>query len=279
MKPKGAMKATSAIVALLLCATPGAAVGETIEKGDAAGPPTPTSRVVSLLQGLSKEIAEEGKKEEDLNEAFVCWGNKVISEKTKSNAAAQARIDELEAYLDDVKSGKVEFTTEREDLEAQIAELDAKIKLLVDTRASEKKDYEAAQAEVKEAIAALEKALEVMREGTAFTQRGSLLSIRAELGESSEQHAADSTALDHAVALATRSSSSGCSSVRSRRPIGRSSTAKPRSRPSTTRGRGRSSSCWSSCSRSSRMPRPKGRRRRTRPCRSSRNSTTRLTSS
>jgi len=164
---------------------------------------------VSLLQGLSKEIAEEGKKEEDLYFAFVCWGDKVISEKTKSNAAAQARIDELEAYLDDVKSGKVEFTTEREDLEAQIAELNAKIKLLVDTRASEKKDYEAAQAEMKEAIAALEKALEVMREGTAFTQRGSLLSIRAELGESSEQHAADSTALDHAVALATRYLSKG----------------------------------------------------------------------
>merc|ERR1719313_2037108 len=191
MKPKGAMKATSAIVALLLCATPGAAVGETIKKVDAAGPPTPTSRVVSLLQGLSKEIAEEGKQEEDLYEAFVCWGNKVISEKTKSIASAQARIDEREA------------------LEAQIAELDAKIKLLVDTRASEKKDYEAAQAEMKEAIAALEKALEVMREGTAFTQRGSLLSIRAELGESSEQHAADSTALDHAVALATRYLSKG----------------------------------------------------------------------
>merc|ERR1719324_998795 len=209
MKPKGAMKATSAIVALLLCATPGAAVEEAIEKGDAAGPPTPTSRVVSLLQGLSKEIAEEGKKEEDLYEAFVCWGNKVISEKTKSIASAQARIDELEAYLDDVKSGRVEFTTEREDLEAQIAELNAKIKLLVETRASEKKDYEAARAEVKEAIAALEKALEVMREGTAFMQRGSLLSIRAELGESSEQHAADSTALDHAVALATRYLSKG----------------------------------------------------------------------
>merc|ERR1719506_1015603 len=209
MKPKGAMRATSAIVALLLCATPGASTREATNKADAAGPPTPTSRVVSLLQGLSKEIAEEGKKEEDLYFAFVCWGNKVISEKTKSNAAAQARIDELEAYLDDVKSGKVEFTTEREDLEAQIAELNAKIKLLVDTRASEKKDYEAAQAEMKEAIAALEKALEVMREGTAFTQRGSLLSIRAELGESSEQHAADSTALDHAVALATRYLSKG----------------------------------------------------------------------
>merc|ERR1719453_990877 len=113
MKPKGAMKATNSIVALLLCATPGAAVGEAIKKVDAAGPPTPTSRVVTLLQGLSKEIAEEGKKEEDLYEAFVCWGNKVITEKTKSNAAAQARIDELEAYLDDVKSGKIEFTTER----------------------------------------------------------------------------------------------------------------------------------------------------------------------
>merc|ERR1719248_15988 len=114
MKPKGAMKATSAIVALLLCATPGAAVGETIKKVDAAGPPTPTSRVVSLLQGLSKEIAEEGKKEEDLYEAFVCWGNKVISEKTKSIASAQARIDEFEVYFVDVKAGKLEFIIEKE---------------------------------------------------------------------------------------------------------------------------------------------------------------------
>merc|ERR1719160_836600 len=166
-----------------------------------AGHELPTTRVVKLLQGLYDQIEEEGKTEEDLYFKFVCWGDKVIKTKTGSNAEAQARIDELKAYLADVDSGKIEFTTEREDLEKQQAELEAEIKVLVDTRKKEKKDYEAAQAEMKMAIAALKKAIEVMKEGTSLAQESSLLSIRAKLNEGAQEKAMESAALDRAVAI------------------------------------------------------------------------------
>merc|ERR1719172_209536 len=170
-------------------------------KTDATGPELPTTRVVKLLQGLHDQIEEDGKTEEDLYFKFVCWGQKVIKTKTGSNAEAQARIDELKAYLADVDSGKIEFTTEREDLEAQQAELEAEIKVLVDTRKKENKDYEAAQAEMKMAIAALKKAIEVMKEGTSLAQESSLLSIRAKLNEGAQEKAMESAALDRAVAI------------------------------------------------------------------------------
>merc|ERR1719172_141833 len=170
-------------------------------KTDATGPELPTTRVVKLLQGLYDQIEEEGKVEEDLYFKFVCWGQKVIKTKTGSNAEAQARIDELKAYLADVDSGKIEFTTEREDLEKQQAELEAEIKVLVDTRKKENKDYEAAQAEMKMAIAALKKAIEVMKEGTSLAQESSLLSIRAKLNEGAQEKAMESAALDRAVAI------------------------------------------------------------------------------
>merc|ERR1719380_379252 len=178
------MKAMAALLVFLLGAVPVAAASA---KTDTTGQELPTTRVVKLLQGLYDQIEEEGKVEEDLYFKFVCWGDKVIKTKMGSNAEVQARIDELRAYLADVDSGKVEFTTEREDLEAQQAELEAEIKVQVDTRKKEKKDYEAAQA--------------VMKEGTSLAQESSLLSIRAKLNEGAQEKAMESAALDRAVAI------------------------------------------------------------------------------
>merc|ERR1719453_1144821 len=105
----------------------------------------PVTRVVELLQGLSKKIYAEGKAEEDLYEKFVCWGESVISLKTASNEAAKSRIDELEAYIEDVKAGKIEFTSERQDLEKAIAGLQADIEASDAQRKKEKADFVAAK--------------------------------------------------------------------------------------------------------------------------------------
>merc|ERR1719453_2836485 len=104
------------LAATLLLCVPAAAIQVT------GNPANPISRIVALLQGLQKHAVEEGKKEKDLYEGFVCWGESVIREKTKTNDAAQSRIDELKSYIEDVESGKIEFTTERVDLEKAIKE-------------------------------------------------------------------------------------------------------------------------------------------------------------
>merc|ERR1719392_219643 len=51
------------------------------------------------------------------------------------------------------------------------------------------------------AIAALEKAIQVLKEATSFTQSESLLSIRQHLSEGFKQREADSAALDQAIRI------------------------------------------------------------------------------
>merc|ERR1719181_2574975 len=77
---------------------------------------SPVTRVVELLKELSVKAEEDGKKEEDLYETYVCWANTVVETKTATNAAAQSRIDELETYISDLDAGRIELTTERVDL-------------------------------------------------------------------------------------------------------------------------------------------------------------------
>merc|ERR1719313_2990320 len=79
----------------------------------------PVTRIVQLMEGLIKKVEADGKAEEDLFESYVCWYKTVTSTKKASNAAAADRIEALTAYVDDVRSGRMEFTTERKDLEAE----------------------------------------------------------------------------------------------------------------------------------------------------------------
>merc|ERR1719453_492884 len=137
--------------------------------------------------------------EEDLYEAFVCWGKSVISQKEATNTAAASRIDMLEAYISDLENGRVELTTERTDLEKEIAGLTADIEAMDALRTKEHEDFLAAVDEMEKAIAALEKAIQVLSEATAEAKTGTLLSVRATLNEGFAARQADAVALNHAV--------------------------------------------------------------------------------
>merc|ERR1719456_701953 len=128
----------------------------------AASTINPVTRVVELMEGLVKKIENDGKAEEDLFEKYVCWYKTVVSTKKATNAQAADRIESLTAYIDDVKSGRVEFTSERKDLEEEIAKLQGEIEESTAMRAKDKADFEAAKDEMEKAIAALEKAVEVL---------------------------------------------------------------------------------------------------------------------
>merc|ERR1719271_2108118 len=97
----------------------------------------PITRVVQLLEGLAKKVEQDGKMEEDLYDTYVCWAKTVIKTKTATNAEAKSRIEELEAYIDDIKSGRIEFSSERTDLEAAIKALNEEIATAEDMRDKE----------------------------------------------------------------------------------------------------------------------------------------------
>merc|ERR1719301_229219 len=151
-----------------------------------AGPATaasinPITRVAELMQGMIDKIEKDGKAEEDLFEGYVCWYKTVTSSKKATNAAAADRIESLSAYIDDVRGGRVEFTSERKDLEAEIAKLMDELETSKAMRKKENEDFLAAKDEMQKAIAALEQAVEVLGDTTADMKTGVLTSIGFDL--------------------------------------------------------------------------------------------------
>jgi len=162
---------------------------------------SPVTRVVELLQGLSKKVEAEAKQEEDLYETFVCWAKTVVDSKTASNEAGQSRIDSLKQYIDDLENGRIELTSERSDLEKELETLNADIEAAEGMRKREHEDFLEAQDEMQKAIVALEKALAVLEEATKGHESGSLLTFRSELNEGFKARAAEAAALSNAVDL------------------------------------------------------------------------------
>jgi hypothetical protein len=137
----------------------------------------PITRVVELLEGLSKKLTYEAKQEQELYDKFVCWAQTVIQSKTETNAAAKNRIESQEAYIADIEAGRIEFTSERADLEKQIAELHTGMETAGDLRDQEHEDFNAAKEEMETAIKALEEAIKVLSE----VNKDGLLSMKFDL--------------------------------------------------------------------------------------------------
>jgi len=142
---------------------------------------SPVTRVVELLKGLAAQAEKEGKVEEGLYEDFVCWGKSIINQKTASNAAAESRIDELETYIADLDSGRIELTSERTDLEKDIATLMSDMESATALRKKEKADFEDAEKEMNQAITALKSAIDTLDEATKDHKDGVLLAVRSRL--------------------------------------------------------------------------------------------------
>merc|ERR1719443_1351329 len=142
---------------------------------------SPVTRVVELLKQLSSQVEKEGKKEEGLYEDFVCWGKSIINQKTASNAEAESKIDELETYIADLDSGRIELTSERTDLEKDIATLMADLEEAKALRKKENSDFLEAEDEMTKAKSALKSAIGTLDEATKDHKEGVLLAVRAHL--------------------------------------------------------------------------------------------------
>merc|ERR1719158_893725 len=142
---------------------------------------SPVTRVVELLKGLSLQVEKEGKTEEDLYENFVCWGKSIIGQKTRSNAAAEAKINELETYIADLDAGRIELTSERADLEKEIATLMSDMEEAKAMREKEHADFLEAEKEMEQALAALKEAIDTLDDATKDHKKGVLLAVRSRL--------------------------------------------------------------------------------------------------
>lgn len=163
---------------------------------------SPISRCVKLLQDLGKQIEQDAKKEEDLYESFICWGKKVVDTKTASNSAAESRIDMLKQYLADIDAGRVEFTSERQDIEKEIEELRGDLEVAKTQRDQENKDFQMAEAEMKKAVNALTSAVDVLEKATKpKTKKSALVALRTRANLGFAERAAEGATLSYASTL------------------------------------------------------------------------------
>jgi len=137
----------------------------------------PITRVAELLQNLSNQIEAEGKAEQKLFKKYVCWFKQTTKEKTASNAEAEARIEQLTTFIDDVKNGRIEFTTDRQDREKELAAINKQLETMKNNRAAEKADFEAAEDELDKGLTALTSAVDFLAEGT----KGSFLAKKFDI--------------------------------------------------------------------------------------------------
>jgi len=178
-----------------------------VAAGAAGVAQTPVGRVVELLKGIEATAEEEGKTEEKLYNKYVCWATTVIDTKTASNEVARKRIEELETYIADIDAGRIEFTTERVDLEKELGEINAAIESATALRKKENEEFLSAEEELKKAVAAVDKAVVVLKEATAGHEQGSLL--QAKSGLTFTQRKEESAELAHAAELGERVLSKG----------------------------------------------------------------------
>lgn len=144
----------------------------------------PVTRVAELLTGMSEQAEKDQKMEEKMFKKYACWFKKTTEEKTQSNAAAEARIEELTLYIDDVKNGRIEFTDERKNLEKEVAETMKALEKNQAIRDQQQADFEAAEEEMNKGITALDSAIATLNEKANLG--GSLLAKRFNLRKAVE---------------------------------------------------------------------------------------------
>jgi len=169
---------------------------------------SPISRCVQLLQNLGKQIERDSKQEEEMFESFICWGKNVVDTKTASNSAAESRIDMMKQYLADIDAGRVEFTSERQDLEKEIEELTGDLEVAKQMRTQENKDFGVAEDEMKKAVAALTNAVDVLGKATK-EKKSALVAVRTSASQGFAERAAEGASLNHALELGEKFLSKG----------------------------------------------------------------------
>merc|ERR1719456_1216265 len=137
----------------------------------------PISKVADMLESMATEIEDDKKAEQDLFDKYECWWKTVCGAKKASIHEAEETISALTAYIDDIASGRIEFSSEGADATKDVAELMTELEKSKALRKKEKEDFEAAKDEMETTIGALEKALEELEAGT----EGSLLADKVAL--------------------------------------------------------------------------------------------------
>jgi len=137
----------------------------------------PIRRVVNMLQAMQKKCEEEGRKEEDLYEKFVCYCKTNTGELTQSIADAQTKISQLETQVTEDTAAKAQLDEELKNHKSDRAEAQQALAGATKIREKDAATYAKNESDLSTNIRALGKAVDALEKGLsggAFMQGGSM---------------------------------------------------------------------------------------------------------
>jgi len=152
-------------LAVLLCALPVASLRSAAsdrEAGAAAG--TPVDKVISLLTKLSDKISADGAKEAAEYDKFACFCKAEVVAKDHSITKSKEKIEKLDAEIEALDTDIKALEDEASELGKKIDKLKDDIKEEKKERAKERKKWQIDDANVTEAITAVKKAIDVLKD-------------------------------------------------------------------------------------------------------------------
>jgi len=181
---------------LILAAVLAAAVqAARLSRSAEASQANPIRKVVSMLQAMQKRVTEEGEKEKELYEKFMCYCKTSGGDLTNAIGAAQTKAPQLTSDIESSQEQKAQLEealkqaqVDRADAKEAVAEATAMREKEAATFAAFKADSDANIDAINKAVAALEKGMAGSLLQTDLAQRlKRLASSRADMLEDDRQ--------------------------------------------------------------------------------------------
>mmetsp|Transcript_7244 Transcript_7244/g.18075 ORF Transcript_7244/g.18075 Transcript_7244/m.18075 type:complete len:737 (-) Transcript_7244:101-2311(-) len=160
------------LAALLLCTAPSGLRAADVglhqrgrEEGASAAAANPIRKVVTLLQNMQKKVTEEGKKEEEAYDKFMCYCKTNKGELTESIETAKAKIDSLGAALKQAGESKTQTEADLKDHQGSRAEAKDTMAQATALREKEAAAYAKVKSDYDTNLAALAKAISAIENG------------------------------------------------------------------------------------------------------------------
>jgi len=168
----------------------------------------PIRKVVTMLQSMQEKVAAEGKREQELFEKFSCWCSNGAGALTKSIAAAERKVPQVQS---DIEEGKAKVAQLKNDLKQHRTDRDAAKAASAEATAIREKEASAFGSEKAESTAnieALSAAIAAISKGMVggFLQSGAARRLRVAVLSTQGLLEQDRTALSSFLAASDTSS-------------------------------------------------------------------------
>jgi flagellin-specific chaperone FliS len=128
---------------------------------------TPVEKVIELLTDLQSQLEKEAKDEAAQYDKYACFCKEQVDEKQYLIEKSEKKISELDAEITKLGADIVDLNDAISELAKSIAALEAEIAKQAKEREQEHADYVVKEKDTSDAIAALEGAIEALKESKA----------------------------------------------------------------------------------------------------------------